>query len=346
MPTEQSDLQSVLVETARILARGGQLEARLDALAAQVARVTRASTTVVYLLDAEAGSLIAAGGSGLSEEALAAAIVSLRDATDPIARAALERETIVAAADDPAAATALGRLGGSIRTLTSAPLIAEEVAGAVAVQGVLAAGFDGDMPPMPDLGDLLSAMADLAAVIIRDARFEHALMERSEWLERMAATDPLTGLANRRTFDRMLELEVARAARLSTPTCVALFEADGLPGIVEREGPRVGDDTLRQVATTLAEQVRVVDTAARLDGSEFALIAPGHGGETVAQRVREAVGLLRTPAGQPVSLSAGVSRFPDQGQSPEELLETASRALARARMGQGIALAWDEATPA
>ena len=112
------------------------------------------------------------------------------------------------------------------------------------------------------------------------------ILERSEWFERMAHTDPLTGLANQRTFARVLELELARAARQGSEISLAVFDVDGLTEINARHGHEAGDDVLRAVASVLAESVRLVDTVARQGGDEFVLIAPGAAGQAVARRVR------------------------------------------------------------
>ena len=99
--------------------------------------------------------------------------------------------------------------------------------------------------------------------------------ERAEWLERVALTDPLTGLANARTVARVLELEVARAQRQGSEISVALFDVDGFRELNAASGSRAGDHVLRQVASVLAESVRLVDTIARTGGDEFVLVAPG-----------------------------------------------------------------------
>ena len=107
--------------------------------------------------------------------------------------------------------------------------------------------------------------------------------ERAEWLERVALTDPLTGLANARTLARVLELEVARAQRQGTEVSVALFDVDAFRELNEAAGSRAGDQVLRQVASVLAASVRLVDTLGRTGGDEFVLVAPGSAGVTVAQ---------------------------------------------------------------
>ena len=136
------------------------------------------------------------------------------------------------------------------------------------------------------------------------------ILERSEWFERLAHTDPLTGLANARTFARVLELELARAARQGSEISIAVFDVDNLGRINEAAGHAAGDDVLRAVASVLAESVRLVDTVARHGGDEFVLIAPGAAGPTVAQRVLNGVAALPPIAEGPITVSAGVARFP------------------------------------
>ena len=96
---------------------------------------------------------------------------------------------------------------------------------------------------------LLVAVADLAAAAIAMFRSSSMATERAEWLERVALTDPLTGLANARTVARVLDLEVARAQRQGTEVSVALFDVDAFRELNEASGSRAGDHVLRQVAT-------------------------------------------------------------------------------------------------
>ncbi|MEO7665223.1 MAG: GGDEF domain-containing protein, partial [Candidatus Limnocylindrales bacterium] len=155
--------------------------------------------------------------------------------------------------------------------------------------------------------------------------------ERSEWLERVAHTDALTGLANARTISRVLELEVARASRQGTELSVVVFDVDGLAAANEAAGQAVGDDILREVAAVLAESIRLVDTVARWGGDEFLLVAPGPAGMTVAQRVLDAMATRPAIGGQSASVSAGVARFPADGASSGELVAAAEAALSSAK---------------
>ena len=161
--------------------------------------------------------------------------------------------------------------------------------------------------------------------------------ERGDYQERMAHTDALTGLANARTLSRILELELARAGRQGTDLSVALFNVDDLAGANAAGGPGAGDDILREVAATLAESVRLVDTVARWGGDEFLVVAPGSAGMTVAQRVVDALAARPASNGRRISVSVGVARFPVDGASSDQLVDAARTALHAAKSsGPGV----------
>jgi diguanylate cyclase (GGDEF)-like protein len=147
----------------------------------------------------------------------------------------------------------------------------------------------------------------------------------------MAHSDPLTGLANQRTFARVLELELARAARQASEVAVAVLDVDGFVDINDSAGRDAGDQVLRTVASVLAESVRLVDTVARYGGDEFALVAPGSAGRTVAQRVASGLTHLEPVNGRTVTVSVGLATFPADGGTAEELIAAAEAALARAK---------------
>ena len=147
----------------------------------------------------------------------------------------------------------------------------------------------------------------------------------------MAHTDPLTGLANERTVGRILELELARAGRQGSEVSFAMFDVDDFQATNREGGHEAGDDVLRRVAAVLAESVRLVDTVGRIGGDEFVLVAPGSAGMTVAQRVLGGIAGLPAVGGRPITVSAGVARFPVDGSDVESLIAAATAALARAR---------------
>jgi diguanylate cyclase (GGDEF)-like protein len=189
--------------------------------------------------------------------------------------------------------------------------------------------------PRPELTEdaraVLSALADLAAVAVDRARLASLVAERAEWFERLAHTDPLTGLANARTFGRVLELELARAGRQGGEVAVVLFDIVDLAELNASAGRETGDDVLRSVAAVLAESVRFVDTVARLGDDEFAVVAPGSAGGAVAARLADGVAALAPVAGMAVRIRSGIAHFPADGTSAEELLSVARRRLAAAR---------------
>lgn len=112
-------------------------------------------------------------------------------------------------------------------------------------------------------------------------------------LERLATTDPLTGLGNRRRFDDRIEHEIARAARSGEPLSLLLCDVDRFKPYNDRYGHQMGDACLAQVAQALDGAIRrPADLAARYGGEEFALVLPGtsrEGAVSMAERVRAAV---------------------------------------------------------
>jgi diguanylate cyclase (GGDEF)-like protein len=177
----------------------------------------------------------------------------------------------------------------------------------------------------------LTALASLAALAVDRARLSSTAAERSEWFERMAHTDPLTGLANERTIARIIELELARAARQGSVVSLAVFDIDDFQATNSSGGHGAGDDVLRRVAAVLAESVRLVDTVGRIGGDEFVLVAPGSAGLTVTHRVLEGITALPAIAGRPITVSAGVATFPTDGADADSLFAAAANALGRAR---------------
>ena len=339
VPDRPTDPAAVLAACARLLARGGTLEARLDGLAEQARHLTGAASAVLYLLDGDQGLLLPAGAAGLGQgsgarDGLDVLAVGEGAPTDLVGRAVRARrsELLAVTAEMTVGLPASAR---EVAAIAHVPLVTEDEQGTQEVEGLLAAGF-GTMPAHPErtIGGL-EAIADLAAFAIRQARHEQALSERSDWFDRMANTDPLTGIANRRTFERILELELARAGRQGTPVSLAIFDIDGLARIDHAQGADVADEVLRRVAAALADSVRLVDTVARYGGDEFTLLAPGTAGVAVAQRVLDAAAQAVTGQAARVSLSVGVARFPEDGATAAELLEAADTALHAAKAQGG-----------
>ena len=330
---DSRDPQFTLLEAARIVARGSELDAKLDALCGHIVGAAGASAAVIYLYDPVRNLLVPAAQAGLDPANLAAnGTVSADDPNELVAQVVRERRM---ATGPLGSSTAIADQAGADGGQLALPLIAADESGGEDAEGVLLASFEGEVPDVNWPENVLTALADLSAVAIRQARLESALMERADWISRLASTDQLTGLANRVTFERMLELEIARATRQETQLSVLLLDIDGFAQINERAGAQAADNVLRHVAATMADQVRLVDTVARYGPDEFALIAPGGGGEVVGRRVRDALSSLEA-GGEPVSLGVGAVVYPTDGATSDELLAGAAAALAEAkRRGKG-----------
>src|ERR687893_490489 len=110
--------------------------------------------------------------------------------------------------------------------------------------------------------------------------------------EEAAFTDHLTGLANRRRFERQLEREVSRTQRYGRPFCLLLLDIDNFKQVNDTYGHEAGDEVIRRLALTLQAGTRGIDLAARIGGEEFAVILPEtdfEGGVDVAERLRVAL---------------------------------------------------------
>ncbi|UAK25406.1 GGDEF domain-containing protein [Sphingomonas nostoxanthinifaciens] len=156
-------------------------------------------------------------------------------------------------------------------------------------------------------------------------------------LERLARTDPLTGVWNRRGFDEAAPHLLARLrARGGGRAAVAIADIDSFKAINDRFGHTVGDAVLRSFAATLGQAVRSGDLLARLGGEEFALLAIDTDADELVARVEEVRAQVRLPhedrAGlPPVTASFGVAALDPETLALRDGLERADRALYRAK---------------
>ena len=334
VPGTESHLSpSVLADVAAALAHPDDLDTGLGRLLAAAGRAVGAPVGGIYLQDPDRSDLQLAVTIGLEPARRSAVEDTLGSEDDGVTKVARERvATLVTAGAFVAAA---GVAVASFRPL----LVGRE--GVETALGVFALGWDEPHEPSSDETATLDAFADFIAVTVDRNRLATMVAERSEWFERLAHTDPLTGLANSRTFARVLELELARAGRQGSEVSVAIFDVDDFAALNAEHGHETGDDILRSVASVLAESVRLVDTVGRYGGDEFVIVAPGSAGTLVARRVLDGIGGLEPVGGRQVTVSAGVARFPVDGTTSDDLLAAADAALARARAaghgGMGIA---------
>ncbi|HEV8400926.1 MAG TPA: diguanylate cyclase [Gemmatimonadales bacterium] len=159
------------------------------------------------------------------------------------------------------------------------------------------------------------------------------LRETHQELERLSATDPLTGLFNRRRMMEALDHEVRRSRRLKHTFAVLMADVDHFKKYNDANGHPAGDAVLKKVGATLRECTRDVDVVARYGGEEFFVLMPeteGSGAADVADRVRERMAGEKLPGGS-VTLSFGVAEFPAHGDIGETLIAIADAALYQAK---------------
>lgn len=171
-------------------------------------------------------------------------------------------------------------------------------------------------------------------------------------LERLSATDPVTGVWNYRYLQQALARELSWAAEDGRPFALLLCEVDGFGDYTAAHGHQRALGTLRDLAQRLSVEIRSRDTFARYGGDEFVALLPGARGEGaagVAERLCYAVrrgltagGPLAAspaaasgPAEPGLTLSIGIACFPDSGEHAASLVAAADKALAEAKAGGG-----------
>nr|WP_314530207.1 sensor domain-containing diguanylate cyclase [uncultured Pseudomonas sp.] len=184
-------------------------------------------------------------------------------------------------------------------------------------------------------GVLCIGLLWLSWLLRRELRLRH-LAEQE--LAQLAATDALTGVANRRILDLTLRHEWFRAQRSGLPLSVLMIDADHFKAFNDRHGHQGGDEALRTVAKVISANVRrPADLVARYGGEEFSVIlaeTDSAGAQQIAEKIRAAVEQLPRVEGdeQPMTVSIGISTWTTQTDATlEQLLFAADKALYQAK---------------
>ncbi len=208
-----------------------------------------------------------------------------------------------------------------LESLLVLPLIARDAA-----IGTLVVGARSDGGFSTERREMLEVIANQVAVSLQNARL-YARMEK------LATTDELTGLPNRRTFDRKLEEAVARHERAGRKFGLVLLDIDHFKEVNDTHGHPVGDEVLRRVSAVLRESVREIDVPARYGGEEFAVVleeTAREGAVQVAERIREGVAELGfEAAGERFSctVSLGIAIWPEDARGADAIVDAADQAL-------------------
>jgi diguanylate cyclase (GGDEF)-like protein len=179
---------------------------------------------------------------------------------------------------------------------------------------------------------LLKMVADLAAVALTHVSRLHAT-------EEAANIDGLTGVLNKRAFQKRLGDEILRCEREHIPLSLLILDIDHFKTYNDTNGHLAGDEVLKKVGNLLKSSIREDDVAARYGGEEFIILYPG-AAKALALRLAEA--LRRTVEGHPfahrekqpltfVSISGGVATFPEDAQRGVDLIRSADQALYEAK---------------
>lgn len=177
------------------------------------------------------------------------------------------------------------------------------------------------------LGELMERLTLLTAMGLKRAR-------HFEEMERQAALDPLTGLANQRTAREFLSSRISECRRAGKPLAALVIDVDHFRQFNEELGHHEGDRVLKEVAEVLKRSIRPYDLAGRIGGEEFLVVLPSADEQDsvgIAARIRERIASLRARRGCQVTASIGVALYPECAESPEALLKLADRALYRAK---------------
>ena len=193
--------------------------------------------------------------------------------------------------------------------------------------------WDGDSYSILQLSEMAMTFAPYLLVAYLTSLLAADLKNAREGLERLSDTDELTGLNNRRAFNKVLEAETRKAERYGRPFSILMLDADDLKSVNDEFGHAVGDKLIVTIAGVINDSLRQTDFLARFGGDEFVAIlteTPADKAAEVAERIRAAVENTSFSAkGKRVSstISVGVSCYSRTADAKEEIMTRADKKL-------------------
>ena len=212
----------------------------------------------------------------------------------------------------------------------------------LAIEMILVAGtpllYDGDAIDNAFVPRYIALAASFVAITAVMLRLKSRLVESEALQREYANVDSLTGVGNRRAFDRELHAQLelrlgpdgGRRYADDTPLALLIFDFDDFKSINDDHGHSAGDEILRRAADRARGVMRSSDSLARIGGDEFAVIAPGanaEGGRMLADAIRGAIAEIEPAWEKPILISIGTAIFPEDGEDFESLMRCADQRM-------------------
>ncbi|MBU0482907.1 MAG: diguanylate cyclase [Proteobacteria bacterium] len=193
---------------------------------------------------------------------------------------------------------------------------------------------------------------EILDLIVDQVAIKIDLGQAHELINKMATTDCLTNMANHRTLQHGFDIMLSRAQRRASALCFILCDIDHFKLVNDTYGHPFGDQVLQEVAKVLIDAVRNIDLPARYGGEEFAIILEDSemkGGRQMAERIRQDIENMTLRHGNEeikITMSLGLSLFPNDGNNKAMLIDRADQALYHAKEnGRNQTVAWSDLPP-
>jgi diguanylate cyclase (GGDEF)-like protein len=309
--------QSALGQIATLVARGETPEVVFTSVADQIAKLLNSLTGAVSRFDAATNRGTILGGWSEDGQDLAGMVYAL----DGVTASAQVFRTGRPARTDAGYGSGTDPIAGVMKKLGGMDGVAAPITVAGKLWGALGASYgEGLIPAGVEVR--LERFASLVGLAISNA-------EAWDRLERQASSDPLTGIANRRTFHERLSAEISRAERYGRHLGLVLMDLDQFKAVNDVHGHQAGDRVLVLFARLLSAQSREGELVARIGGEEFAWLLPEtdqYGAYIAAERVRKAIESTPFEDIGTVTVSAGVCST-ENARDADMLVGDADRAL-------------------